>query len=79
MTSTNAQEGHGENNANSRDAQKSEAELIYQQTGMNVVMSNTNLDVYGNKHFISTGCFEKTKGTVINLDGFSVSKLTCGL
>ena len=66
-------------NANSRDAQKSEAELIYQQTGMNVVMSNTNLDVYGNKHFISTGCFEKTKGTVINLDGFSVSNLTCGL
>ena len=42
-------------------------------------MSNSSLDVYVGKHFISTGCFEKTRGTAIDLNNFAISKLTHGV
>lgn len=67
------------NNIESRKLQELEAESIFEQTGFNVVMSNSILDVYAGKHFISTGCFEKTRGTAINLSDFSISMLTHGV
>lgn len=63
----------------SRNHQEQEAEIIFEQTGLKVVMSNSFLDVYAGKHFISTGCFEKTRGTAINLNEFSLSPLTHGV
>jgi phenylalanyl-tRNA synthetase beta subunit len=67
------------NDTESIKLQEHEAEIIFEQTGFNVVMSNSFFEVYAGKHFISTGCFEKTRGTAIDLNNFAISKLTHGV
>lgn len=49
----------------SRTQQEEIANEIYKQTGYKVVMSNTVLKSYESEHFISSGCFEKNRETVV--------------